>query len=74
MFVPMYYVIRIKNEIRELFLSIADERGDGPINYIALLVGLALIAAAVIAAFQAMSGPVGARIREVIGAAIGAGG
>ena len=68
------YYFRIKNEIRGLLFRIADERGDGPINYIALLVGLALIAAAVIAAFQAMSGPVGDRIREVIGNAIGAGG
>lgn len=69
----MYYVLRIQNCIKRISGRIADERGDGPINYIALVVGLALVAAAVMGALEAVAPSVRERIIDVIKQAIGVG-
>ena len=43
-----------------------DESGEGAINTIAVIAGIAVIAAAIVGALSQMQGPVGDAIRSII--------
>lgn len=67
-------LIRISDVAKRGWLKLREERGEGAINTIAIIVGLTFIAGAIIAAMNAISPEVGQRIMDVIRSAIGGGG
>ena len=56
-----------------IFAYLRDEKGEGAINTIAIIAGMALIAAAILGGMQLVAPEVGDRIIEVIRNAISGG-